>query len=150
MPPNHALQRTRRERRGCNPCVPCAGSLSLGRSADKGAHVTRWFSQSVVHLFLFLVATTVAGAMVPVPFEDAAATAPIVVIARAERGDGDSWSLSITRVVRGSAAVGMTAHALTHHMSPRLEEGRLYLVLLDRDMWPYPLTSDSDCLLYTS
>jgi len=25
--PNHALQRTRRERRGCNPCVPCVGSL---------------------------------------------------------------------------------------------------------------------------
>lgn len=24
---NHALQRTRRERRGCNRCVPCAGSL---------------------------------------------------------------------------------------------------------------------------
>jgi hypothetical protein len=40
MPPNpyqaravNALQRTRRERRGCNPRVPCAGSLSLGRSA---------------------------------------------------------------------------------------------------------------------
>ena len=31
MRPNHALQRTRRERRGCNRCVPCAGSLSLGR-----------------------------------------------------------------------------------------------------------------------
>jgi len=31
MRPNHALQRTRRERRGCNPCVPCAGSLSMGR-----------------------------------------------------------------------------------------------------------------------
>jgi hypothetical protein len=31
MMPNHALQRTRRERRGCNHCVPCAGSLSLGR-----------------------------------------------------------------------------------------------------------------------
>jgi len=28
--PNHALQRTRRGRRGCNRCVPCAGSLSLG------------------------------------------------------------------------------------------------------------------------
>src|SRR4029434_9449982 len=26
---NHALQRTRRERRSCNRCVPCAGSLSL-------------------------------------------------------------------------------------------------------------------------
>jgi len=33
--PNHALQRTRRERRGCNRYVPCAGSLSLGRSARK-------------------------------------------------------------------------------------------------------------------
>ena len=30
MKPNHALQRTRRERRGCNRCVPWAGSLSLG------------------------------------------------------------------------------------------------------------------------
>src|SRR6185295_7523420 len=30
---NHALQRTRRERRGCHRGVPCAGSLSLGRSA---------------------------------------------------------------------------------------------------------------------
>ena len=29
MTPNHTLQRTRRERRGCNPRVPCAGSLSL-------------------------------------------------------------------------------------------------------------------------
>ena len=29
--PNHALQRTRRERRGCSRCVPSAGSLSLGR-----------------------------------------------------------------------------------------------------------------------
>jgi len=27
--PNHALQRTRRVRRGCNHCLPCAGSLSL-------------------------------------------------------------------------------------------------------------------------
>jgi len=26
-----ALQRTRRGRRGCSRCVPCAGSLSLGR-----------------------------------------------------------------------------------------------------------------------
>jgi len=25
---NHTLQRTRRERRGCKRCVPCAGSLS--------------------------------------------------------------------------------------------------------------------------
>jgi len=29
--PNHALQRTRRERRGCNRRLPCAGSLSFGR-----------------------------------------------------------------------------------------------------------------------
>ena len=28
---NHALQRTRPSRPGCNRCVPCAGSLSLGR-----------------------------------------------------------------------------------------------------------------------
>ena len=28
---HHALQRTRRGRRGCNHCVPRAGSLSLGR-----------------------------------------------------------------------------------------------------------------------
>jgi hypothetical protein len=31
MWPNHALQRTRREHHGCNRCLPCAGSLSLGR-----------------------------------------------------------------------------------------------------------------------
>ena len=31
MPPNHALQRTRPSRSGCNPRVPWAGSLSLGR-----------------------------------------------------------------------------------------------------------------------
>ena len=36
---NHALQRTRRERRGCNPCVPCAGSLSLGRSVGAAASI---------------------------------------------------------------------------------------------------------------
>jgi hypothetical protein len=30
--PNKALQRTRRGRRGCTRHVPCAGSLSLGRS----------------------------------------------------------------------------------------------------------------------
>jgi hypothetical protein len=29
--PNHALQRTRPSRRGCNRSVPRAGSLSLGR-----------------------------------------------------------------------------------------------------------------------
>jgi hypothetical protein len=29
-----SLQRTRRERRGCNRCVPAAGSLSLVRSAS--------------------------------------------------------------------------------------------------------------------
>jgi hypothetical protein len=33
---NHALQQTRREARGCNRCVPCAGSLSLGRSRAAG------------------------------------------------------------------------------------------------------------------
>ena len=32
--PNHALQRTRPSRCGCNPRVPRAGSLSLGRSAN--------------------------------------------------------------------------------------------------------------------
>jgi hypothetical protein len=31
--PSLALQRTRLVRRGCNPRVPCAGSLSLGRWA---------------------------------------------------------------------------------------------------------------------
>jgi hypothetical protein len=29
--PNHALQRTRHDAVVCNRCVPCAGSLSLGR-----------------------------------------------------------------------------------------------------------------------
>jgi hypothetical protein len=31
MKPINALQRTRRERCGCNRCVPWAGLLSLGR-----------------------------------------------------------------------------------------------------------------------
>jgi hypothetical protein len=31
MTPNHALQRTRPDAVVCNHCVPCAGSLSLGR-----------------------------------------------------------------------------------------------------------------------
>ena len=31
--PNHALQRTRHGVVVCNRCVPCAGSLSLGRYA---------------------------------------------------------------------------------------------------------------------
>jgi hypothetical protein len=35
--PNHALQRTRRKRRGCNRRLSCAGSLSLGRSAPPRA-----------------------------------------------------------------------------------------------------------------
>ena len=33
--PNHALQRTRPSRSGCNPRVPRAGSLSLGRSTAR-------------------------------------------------------------------------------------------------------------------
>jgi hypothetical protein len=32
-PPNHSLASNPGGRRGCNRCVPCAGSLSLGRSA---------------------------------------------------------------------------------------------------------------------
>lgn len=35
-PPNHALHLTRLQRRGCNHCVPSAGSLSL----DLGSHPT--------------------------------------------------------------------------------------------------------------
>ena len=35
---NHALQRTRRGRRGCNRCVPCAGSLSLGLGRSNAHH----------------------------------------------------------------------------------------------------------------
>jgi len=31
LPPNHALQRTRRERRDWKRGVPCARSLSMGR-----------------------------------------------------------------------------------------------------------------------
>jgi hypothetical protein len=37
--PNHALQRTRREHRGCNHCLPCAESLSLGRSGAEKPRV---------------------------------------------------------------------------------------------------------------
>ena len=38
---NHALQRTRRERRGCNRCVPCAGSLSLGLGITSSHMIAR-------------------------------------------------------------------------------------------------------------
>ena len=39
MKPNpYELQRTRRERRGCNRCVPWAGSLSLGRYPAYAKH----------------------------------------------------------------------------------------------------------------
>ncbi len=40
MWPNHALQRTRPSRPGCNPTPSWAGSLSLGRSAF-GADASR-------------------------------------------------------------------------------------------------------------
>jgi len=57
---NHALQRTRRERRGCNRGVPCAGSLSLGRYCDMKSRLSllgvaqlgltkSCFSQQVFH-----------------------------------------------------------------------------------------------------
>ena len=32
LPPNHALQRTRRGRRGCNRFVPCANQIAGGRN----------------------------------------------------------------------------------------------------------------------
>lgn len=35
FPPDHALQRTRRERRSCNCSVPCAGSLTALPSRRK-------------------------------------------------------------------------------------------------------------------
>jgi hypothetical protein len=44
-PNNHALQRTRRGRRGCNRRLPCAGSLSLGRRRSAAPHrvtCARW------------------------------------------------------------------------------------------------------------
>jgi len=34
---NHALQRTRRERSGCNRGLPCAGSLSFCRYPNSGS-----------------------------------------------------------------------------------------------------------------
>lgn len=40
--PNHALQRTRHERRGCNHGVPLAGSLSLGRWTGKEMKMNRF------------------------------------------------------------------------------------------------------------
>jgi len=54
-PPNHALQRTRRERRGCNRCVPCAGSLSLARSATSHI-IMRTFTRvrTIANLLRFL------------------------------------------------------------------------------------------------
>jgi hypothetical protein len=58
IPPlNHALQRTRRERRGCSPCVLCAGSLSLGR----------WrltFMHRFIAYFSLIAATMILGGCV--------------------------------------------------------------------------------------
>src|SRR5688572_28894943 len=46
--PNHALQRTRRERRGCHRCVPCAGSLSSGSSGRFTRAMTKAEMQRVL------------------------------------------------------------------------------------------------------
>ena len=45
---NHALQRTRHERRGCNPCVPWAGSLINDRlpASDSPPSLTEWLQLS--------------------------------------------------------------------------------------------------------
>ncbi len=47
----NALQRTRRERRGCNPCVPCAGSL-LGRSGHSDTAMNSQMSPRQIELLL--------------------------------------------------------------------------------------------------
>ena len=44
--PNHALQRTRPSRSGCNPRVLWAGSLSFGRSATMRV-ITKWAAISL-------------------------------------------------------------------------------------------------------
>jgi hypothetical protein len=52
---NHALQRTRPSRSGCNPRVPRAGSLSLGRSsADRGDTHMQRIARGILVLMLNL------------------------------------------------------------------------------------------------
>ena len=53
--PNHSLQRTRRERRGCNRGVPWAGSLSLGRSAKTPFGLPVYVAPLPAGSILFLV-----------------------------------------------------------------------------------------------
>src|SRR5258708_3677243 len=59
--PINALQRTRRERRGCNPCLPWAESVRLGRYA---AHAER--------LVLGLLVAFAAGFGLTSPTDDLA------------------------------------------------------------------------------
>jgi len=49
MRPNHALQRTRPSRPGCNPTPSWAGSLSLGRSAPRHFHMTHYIQIHSLH-----------------------------------------------------------------------------------------------------
>lgn len=55
---NHKLQRARRERRDCNPCVLWAGPLSLGRYA--ASHAIRKRTFIAVGLILVLAACVIA------------------------------------------------------------------------------------------
>ena len=57
--PNHALQRTRPSRRGCNRTPSWAGSLSLGRSDAKA--VIRQFSHFAVDGIQFVASAAVAS-----------------------------------------------------------------------------------------
>lgn len=54
MTPNHPLQRTRRERRGCSRSVPCAGSLSLGRNVRGQCLYAKSFIVTTAHTAKFL------------------------------------------------------------------------------------------------
>ena len=93
---------------------------------------------------ILLLAPTVAGANISLPFEAAAKDAPIVVVARAEQLDDGSYRLSVIRQIRGVLAPGSSAHTLSHQLLPEPVDGKSYFVLLDRDMWPWPLSPDLD------
>src|SRR6266404_1872451 len=55
---NHALQRTRRERRGCNRCVPCAGSLNLGLGRNNSLNHERTIINMKTTILLCFVVTS--------------------------------------------------------------------------------------------
>ena len=74
--PNHALQRTRRERRGCKRCVPCAGSLSLGVRPNTMTKYHTFFI-ALAGLLTFAIGATAADQSGPSAADQAQVTETI-------------------------------------------------------------------------